>query len=85
LEKKLRLRYAKTGKAKANIKSSIIKIPLQEKNATVRLITTTGIVLSSQKVNEINNEITVPTQQGVYFLEILTNNNSRNVVKIIVK
>jgi len=62
--------------------NSTIKIPLQDKNATVRLITTTGVVLSTYKSD---SEIIAPAQQGVYLLEILSSNNSRNVVKIVVK
>ena len=62
--------------------NGIIKIPQQDKNAIVRLITTTGIPLSNYQSS--TNEIIAPTQQGVYFLEILSN-NSRKIVKIVVK
>jgi len=61
-----------------------IKIPFQDKSAKIRIITVTGIVLASNTINEENNEIIVPQQQGIYLLEILRN-NSRTVVKIIVK
>jgi len=58
------------------------KIPLHDKTATVRLITTTGIVLSSY---HSTNEITAPAQQGVYLLEISTGKIREEVVKIVVK
>jgi len=58
-----------------------IRIPQQD-NAMVRLITVTGITLSSYQSS--TNEITAPAQQGIYLLEILSN-NSRQVVKIVVK
>ena len=61
----------------------VIKISLPDHDATVRLITVTGIVLSSQKVNS-GCEIVAPIQQGVYLLEILSGNTS-NVTKIIVR
>ena len=62
----------------------VMQISLPNKTATVRLMTVTGIVLSSKKVNS-GDEIVAPTQQGVYILEILSENNSREVSKIIVK
>ena len=62
-----------------------IIINLQKATATVRLITTTGIVLWSKNIAETRNEIIAPTQQGVYILEILTSTNLREVVKIVVK
>jgi len=61
--------------------SGVIK--LQDENAQVRLITVTGIPLSNYQ--SAKNEIIAPMQQGVYLLEILLSNNSRKVVKIIVK
>ena len=62
----------------------VIKISLQNKTAIFRFITVTGIVLSSKTVNS-DDEIFAPTQQGVYLLEILSENNTKEVVKIIVK
>jgi len=64
--------------------NGIIKIPLQDKTAKIRLITVTGIVLLTRTINEENNEIIAPQQQGIYLLEI-SGNNSKKVVKIIVK
>ena len=61
---------------------STIKIPQQDKNTTVRLITTTGIVLSTYKSD---SEIIAPAQQGVYLLEILSGNNTKMLEKIVVK
>ena len=60
----------------------VIKISPQDKNTTVRLITVTGIILSTANSS---GEIVAPMQQGVYILEILSGNNSVNVTKIIVK
>ena len=59
----------------------VIKISSQDKNVTVRLITVTGIVLSTANSS---GEIVAPMQQGIYLLEILSGNNS-NVTKIIVR
>jgi len=60
--------------------NGVIKLP--DENAMVRLITVTGIPLSNYQPS--TKEIIAPTQQGVYLLEIL-NNNSRMVVKIVVR
>jgi len=64
--------------------NSIIRVPLQDKTATVRIITATGIVIASQTINEENNEIISPQLKGIYLLEI-SGSNSKKVIKIIVK
>ena len=64
----------------------VIKITPVPQNATVRLLTVTGIVLQNHKVNASDFEIATPQQQGVYLLEIVTEINSeRKVYPIVVK
>ena len=62
-----------------------IRFEIKSKSAVARIWSVTGILVSSTQINHSGQEIYAPSQQGMYLLEIISDNRSREVVPIVVK
>ena len=65
--------------------NSSIHIEINGKTAIAHIWSVTGILVANAKINYSGEEIIAPSQQGVYLLEIISDNNSREIVPIVVK
>jgi len=62
-----------------------IRIELKGKSAVARIWSVTGILVANVQINYSGQEIYAPLQQGMYLLEIISDNQVREVVPIVVK
>jgi hypothetical protein len=66
------------------VPGQVIKVSVNS-DAEVRLWSVTGVLVAAERVETPSKDITMPSQQGVYILEIITDNAlNRTAIKIVV-
>ena len=65
--------------------NGVIPLGIKGKSAVARIWSVTGILVANVQINYFGQEIYAPLQQGIYLLEIISDNQLREVVPIVVK
>jgi len=65
--------------------NSAIRIEIRGKTAIARIWSVTGILVASERINYSGQTICAPSQQGMYLLEIISDNYLREISPIVVK